>query len=168
LELAQKLAGETALRCISIGGSQILGDNYGLIGYQTPREMFDAFQAGERAHVLGFFDYCQLSQANGASLTALREHRWTDFASAYNGLGRADKYGRDIDNAAQAATAVLATRPAAGKALDFTLGDSSIDLQFQVHLIPQPDKRSCWAASMSMVLSYYRQASLPPETLAAE
>ena len=31
----------------------------------------------------------------------------------------------------QAATAVLAARPSAAQALDFTLGDSSIDLQFR-------------------------------------
>lgn len=39
---------------------------------------------------------------------------------------------------------------------------------FAVHLIPQPDKNACWAASMAMLLSYRRNASYSPETLANE
>lgn len=39
---------------------------------------------------------------------------------------------------------------------------------YAVHLIPQPDKNSCWAASMAMLLSYRRNASYSPETLANE
>lgn len=39
---------------------------------------------------------------------------------------------------------------------------------YPVQLIPQPDKNSCWAASMAMLLSYRRNASYSPETLANE
>lgn len=39
---------------------------------------------------------------------------------------------------------------------------------YPVTLIPQPDKNSCWAASMAMLLSYRRNASYSPETLANE
>ncbi|HSP70036.1 MAG TPA: N-acetylmuramoyl-L-alanine amidase [Bryobacteraceae bacterium] len=167
LACANALAGEdTGLQCISIGGSQILISNYANIGCASPRDMYDSFQASERAHVLGFFDYC--NQSNGTLLTALRESRWADFASGYNGSGRATQYGTDIQNAAAAATAVLGTRPAGAQSLDFSLGDQSVDIRYPVHLIPQPDKRSCWAASMAMLVSYYRQASLTPESLAAE
>ena len=37
---------------------------------------------------------------------------------------------------------------------------------YPVHLIPQPDKNACWAASMAMLLSFRRNQSLTPETLA--
>jgi V8-like Glu-specific endopeptidase len=47
------------------------------------------------------------------------------------------------------------------------LGGDDIDLG-DVALIPQPDKNSCWAASMAMLLSWRRKASFSPETLANE
>ncbi|GAB3389078.1 N-acetylmuramoyl-L-alanine amidase [Lysobacter fragariae] len=37
---------------------------------------------------------------------------------------------------------------------------------YPVHLIPQLDKNSCWAASMAMLYSFRRNMSLTPETLA--
>lgn len=42
------------------------------------------------------------------------------------------------------------------------------DVTYDVSLIPQPDKLSCWAASMAMILSFRRQASFMPEQLANE
>lgn len=39
---------------------------------------------------------------------------------------------------------------------------------YDVPLIPQPDKLSCWAASMAMLVSYSQQASRTPESLAQE
>ncbi len=41
-------------------------------------------------------------------------------------------------------------------------------ISYDVELIPQPNKVACWAASMAMVLSYKRQVSMDPETLANE
>ena len=43
-----------------------------------------------------------------------------------------------------------------------------VDTQYDVALIPQPDKLSCWAGSMAMLVSYRRQQSLTPESLAEE
>jgi len=40
------------------------------------------------------------------------------------------------------------------------------DVVYDVPLIPQPDKLSCWAGSMAMLLGFRRQASYPPEQLA--
>ena len=125
LACAETLAGETiAIQCASIGGSQILGRNYRTIGYDTPRQMYDAFQASERAHVLGFFDYCQFVQANGALLNALRTQNWRDFASGFNGASRVDRYSADLQGAAQAATAVLSTRPAGAQSLEISLASA--------------------------------------------
>lgn len=101
LDLAMRLAGDMALECISIGGPQILISSYRLIGYASPRQMYDAFQAGERAHVLGFFDFCRAKPAPkpGNMLAYLRDHRWEDFARYYNGSGQVAVYGGRIGNA---------------------------------------------------------------------
>jgi V8-like Glu-specific endopeptidase/uncharacterized protein YycO len=45
---------------------------------------------------------------------------------------------------------------------------ASMDSDHAVHLIPQTDKNSCWAAAMAMLLSFRRNASYEPETLANE
>lgn len=169
LAAATALANEgTALECISIGGPQILIHNHRTIGYETPRQMYDAFQAGERAQVLGFFDYCQFTGGHGGLLEPLRNHNWQTFSTGYNGSGNAANYATNLTNAFQAATAVLATRPAGAQALEAGLANQSVDLSFPVHLIPQPDKLSCWAGSMAMLVSYKRNISLTPESLAAE
>ena len=44
----------------------------------------------------------------------------------------------------------------------------SFNLQYQVPLIPQPDKLSCWAASMAMLVSYKRNTITDPQSLAIE
>ena len=101
LQLAVRLAGEeVALRCISIGGPQILVSNYALIGYRSPREMYDAFQASERYHVLGFFDFCQQKEkTKGGLLPYLRAKDFHSFARYYNGSGQVDYYGGKIREA---------------------------------------------------------------------
>jgi hypothetical protein len=110
LSLAMQLAGETiALQCISIGGPQILVANHRRVGYSTPREMYDAFQASERAHVLGFFDFCRTTPApaDGELIRYLRDHNWTRFASYYNGRGQVARYGGLIANAYEEARVLL-------------------------------------------------------------
>lgn len=157
---------DTALQCISIGGPQILVSNYRRIGYDTPVQMYDAFQASERSHVLGFFDYCA-----GAPINALRARNWTEFARLYNGPGQAATYGTNIGNAVAAAEAVVpAAAPAAAHAFVNAFGEPqmSVSLVYDVPLIPQPDKLSCWAASMAMLVGYYGDLSISPETLARE
>ena len=42
------------------------------------------------------------------------------------------------------------------------------DIFYDVPLIPQPDKLSCWAGSMAMLLSFRKQGSFAPEQLANE
>jgi N-acetylmuramoyl-L-alanine amidase len=167
---ATTLAGEeTAIQCISMGGPQILGSNHQLIGYNTAKQMYDAFQDNERSHVLGFFDYCQFVQSRGALLEHLRKQEWEAFTRGYNGTGNVAEYSKLLKNAFAAATAVLPTpAPVSTKSLGVELGSAPVDLNFKVELIPQPDKLSCWAASMSMLLSYYRQASMTPESLAQQ
>ncbi len=108
LDLACQLAGEnTALKCISMGGPQILGAHYRRLGYATPVEMFQAFQADERAHVLGFFDFCEGADKRGDLISKLRRKDWTGFACGYNGKGKADLYGDRIKDAFAAGKRIL-------------------------------------------------------------
>jgi uncharacterized protein YcbK (DUF882 family) len=44
----------------------------------------------------------------------------------------------------------------------------SSEILYDVQLIAQPDKFSCWAASMAMLVGYSRGISIAPETLAQE
>ncbi len=104
LALARRLAGDgPALLSISIGGPQILISNYRLIGYSSPRAMYDAFQVGERAQVLGFFDFCRHKNAPGKGdlITHLRTHDWRKVAYYYNGSGQVEVYSGRLQNAYQ-------------------------------------------------------------------
>ena len=106
LELATRLAGEdVALRCISIGGPQILIENRGRLGYATSRQMYDAFQASERWQVIGFFDFCRRTK-QGQLVAFLRARDWQKFAYYYNGKGQVAKYGGHLTDAYQAAQAI--------------------------------------------------------------
>jgi hypothetical protein len=102
LEFASRLGGQDmALLSISIGGPQIVISNHRLIGYTSPRAMHDAFQADERAHVLGFFDFCRHKAApnRGDLLRYLSARRWPDFAHYYNGSGQVAAYAGRIEQA---------------------------------------------------------------------
>jgi len=104
LKLAATLAGEdVAYRCISIGGPQILGSNYRILGYSSPEAMYEAFQQDERAHVLGFFDFCQANKL----VRFLRSQDWWNFAKGYNGAGQVEKYGSWIEAAFSAGEEIL-------------------------------------------------------------
>lgn len=118
LALARRLAGDDpALRSISMGGPQILGSNYRMIGYPSPRAMYDTFQADERYQVLGFFDFCRNKAAPNAGdlILALRERRWADFAHYYNGSGQIAVYSAQLQAAYNAA--VLLPPPAATRSI---------------------------------------------------
>ncbi|MBV8251383.1 MAG: hypothetical protein JO154_02150 [Chitinophaga sp.] len=49
-----------------------------------------------------------------------------------------------------------------------TSADNAADdsIYYDVELIPQPNKDSCWAASMAMVVGYKRKQSITPDMLA--
>jgi hypothetical protein len=98
LALARQLAGDdVAIQCVSIGGPQIVCGNFRKLGYSRPIEMYDAFQADERAHVLGFYDFCQYTpnhlEGRRMLLKFIADGRWSDFARRYNGSGQVQTYG---------------------------------------------------------------------------
>lgn len=115
LGLASRLSGEdTAVQCGSIGGCQILLGNYKMLGYATPSQMFAAFQTDERAHVLGFFRFCEKQPAPkaGGLLEHLKARRWREFAKYYNGPGNVDEYSARMQAAYEAAKPLLAAATA--------------------------------------------------------
>jgi hypothetical protein len=111
LKLASKLAGEEiACKCLSIGGCQIMVDEFLTVGYSNASAMYKAFQKNERNHVLGFFDFCQyklgFGNKAGQLLKYLKEHNWNEFARYYNG-DQTGSYGGQIKDAFQKATKIL-------------------------------------------------------------
>ena len=119
LALATRLSGEdTALRCASFGGTQILGRHHARLGYASPREMFDAFRASEQAEVLGFFDFCR---SVPGLVEGLRARDWATVARLYNGAGQVERYSarlaageRDIAALLQAGQPSAAARESTG------------------------------------------------------
>ena len=106
LAKATELAGEDiALRCISIGGPQILLSNHLICGYQTPKEMYDAFQGTEDTHVRGFLEFCKSKNI----VDAMRDEDWEAAAKVYNGMGQWKIYGAKIRAAYAEAKKLLAS-----------------------------------------------------------
>ena len=100
LRIAQCLAGEKyAYYSISMGGPQIMGFNccgeilpngsrYWDIGYDTPKQMYNAFSAAEFNQIVGFFEYMKDTTA----ITYARQKNWVEVAAWYNGEKR-EYYG---------------------------------------------------------------------------
>ena len=81
-----------AITSMSIGLAQIMGFHYQRIGYGSPRQMLDAFSAGEGAQILGFFDFVDSSSGNRLT-KAIQTKDWYTFAKGYNGTGKFRDYG---------------------------------------------------------------------------
>jgi len=93
---ARTLDEASAIRSISMGGPQIMGFNHHLVGYESPRGMFDRFQGDLRWQVVGLFDFVKGSGTTSPMLQALQRRRFDDFATHYNGPGQAAAYGGRI------------------------------------------------------------------------
>lgn len=95
LAFARSLPGgdTAALMSHSMGAPQIMGFNHAKVGFDTVQAMFQAFSSGERAHILGLFDFIR---SNHKMVRALRTGDWKAFATIYNGPGQADYYGGKI------------------------------------------------------------------------
>ena len=90
---AQSLNAQAAKLSISMGLPQIMGSNHAEIGYDSAEERFDAFTAGERAQLIGLFDFIQGPYATAPRLSALQKKNFVAFAELYHGSGQAAKYG---------------------------------------------------------------------------
>jgi hypothetical protein len=94
LTFASALNETAAKKSISMGLPQVLGSNFGVLGFASVQDMFNAF-ASERNQVVAFFDFLQ---GNGvAAVNALKNRDFRTVASFYNGAANADYYGRLIE-----------------------------------------------------------------------
>jgi hypothetical protein len=114
--LAQIVAGdEVAFSCSSIGGCQIMMNSFRTLGYESAKQMYEAFQKSETAHVLTFFDFCSTKPApkTGDLLQHLQARDWSNFAKFYNGTGQVPVYSAKLSAAYAAAAELLKTPEAA-------------------------------------------------------
>lgn len=89
---ARILHAEAAMLSISMGSGQVMGFNYGIMGYRSVQEMFDHFNdaaLGEYNQLSGFFSYLV---NRGGLLSAVQAKNWEYIASSYNGTGGVSQY----------------------------------------------------------------------------
>ncbi|AQS46558.1 hypothetical protein BMG03_01125 [Thioclava nitratireducens] len=82
---AMKIDAEAALRSASWGLGQIMGFNHEAAGYNTAREMVEAFTESEANQLDGMVDFIKATHLDDE----LRNHEWAAFARGYNGPGYA-------------------------------------------------------------------------------
>ncbi len=108
---AQTLDRAAARMSISMGLPQVMGFNFAALGFKSVDAMFDAFgdaASGERAQVMGMFDFIKGVKTTSAMLDALRARDWSGFAKRYNGSGQAEVYGGRLKAAYLAAKGLVA------------------------------------------------------------
>ncbi len=87
---AKTLSGrEPAAQSASWGGTQVMGFNHDLLGYESASDLVDAFMTDECWQVLGFFDFCKSS----GLVAAIKARDWVAFGNGYNGPGGGATYG---------------------------------------------------------------------------
>jgi hypothetical protein len=106
LEFARGLDEEAALQSISMGTAQVLGSNYGMLGYQSAKEMFMDMSGSLEAQTEGLFRYIA-RRSNGVIVRALQAKNYTLAARYYNGVGKQELYGRKLRAASEAYTRVV-------------------------------------------------------------
>lgn len=72
-----------ALKSASWGLGQVLGENYRMLGYESPQAMVMAFMDDEEAHLKGMVDFLIANHIDDD----LRAHEWAVVARVYNGPG---------------------------------------------------------------------------------
>jgi len=93
-EFAKQINENAAYRSTSVGASQIMGDNFKIVGYRSPQDMFEDFSSSEEAQIVGFFSYVN----NTSCIASLRRGDYFSFAACYNGPGQAEKYKNIIQS----------------------------------------------------------------------
>lgn len=106
-DFARTLSEPAAMRSISMGAPQIMGFNHAMIGYDSVREMFDAFSSDVRFQILGLFDFIKGSGSSSRMVQALERGQFDQFATLYNGPGQAAIYGDRIRSHCEAVSGLL-------------------------------------------------------------
>lgn len=98
LAFARSLNEDAALRATGMGLGQVMGSNHAVLGYPSPRAMFNAFahrEYGVNAQVLGFISFVM---ADAELLKAIRNQDWSAAARKYNGVGQEALYVSKLNN----------------------------------------------------------------------
>ena len=99
-QLARQLDENAAVKSISMGLGQIMGFNYGHIGYDGPQAMLANMSSSAASQLDGLFAGLQHTNSNGIScIEKLRAPDYVAFAACYNGAGRDAAYASQIENA---------------------------------------------------------------------
>lgn len=105
-EFARGLNENAALQSISMGVAQILGSNYGVVGYSSPKEMFDDMSTSLTGQVDGLFRFIARVK-KGVIIKALQQKDYTTAARYYNGKGKEAAYGEALSSASDAYVRIL-------------------------------------------------------------
>lgn len=92
-KFARDLNEKAAIDSISMGMPQIMGFNFGRVGYKSEQEMFDAFSTELRSQIIGLFDFVGIGTK---MCIALQNKDFLTFAKLYNGPGNAEIYSNKI------------------------------------------------------------------------
>jgi len=76
-----------AFASISVGGPQIMGFNYKMMGYASPEDLYNEFAQSETTQIYGFFRFVA-KKNSGAILKASRRKDFVTCAKNYNGNGK--------------------------------------------------------------------------------
>lgn len=94
---AAKLDHAAAYKSASYGRFQVMGFNHAACNYPTVDAFVAAMARGEREHLMAFVQFVLTNRLDDE----LREHRWDDFATRYNGPGQAAIYAAKLEAAHQ-------------------------------------------------------------------
>lgn len=104
LDLARSWNEVGGLESISMGAPQVMGFNFKSIGYGSVREMYDAFSSSIRPQMDAFVKF--IRDRNGC-LNGMKQKNFRMFATCYNGAGREDIYGPQMQDSYDAYVRVM-------------------------------------------------------------
>lgn len=102
---ALALDSDAAIQSTSFGLGQIMGFNYRLAGYSSPRAMYEAFASSGTEQVMGML---RMIASVSTQLNALRNKDYPTFVASYNGAAVGTPKNLGYVNRMQAAYAKLA------------------------------------------------------------
>jgi len=91
-EFAKTLNETAAIEAVAMGIPELLGCNYGLVGYSSPGELFNAFAFSERCQILGLFDLIAGENQESHQLQLLQSGDIDAFVTIYKGSNTSAVY----------------------------------------------------------------------------
>jgi hypothetical protein len=152
--LAQAIAldRQAALQSASWGLAQVMGMNYGMVGFADVETMVAAMCDAEDAQLAAFAAFLKSAKLDGA----LRNHDWTSLARSYNGPNYAqNNYDTKLGD--------QYNRLSAGPLPDINVRAAQLYLTFR-GFNPGPVDGMAGARTMAAIQQFQQQAGLSPST----